>query len=52
MIRHVGEQSLLILLDNCEHLVDACAAIALALLQRVSEPADHRHQQAVAPDPG
>jgi len=32
VIRHVGEQSMLILLDNCEHLVDRCAAIALALL--------------------
>ena len=32
VIRHVGEQTLLIVLDNCEHLVDACASIALALL--------------------
>ncbi len=31
-IRHIGDQSLLIILDNCEHLVDACAAAALALL--------------------
>jgi predicted ATPase len=32
VIRHVDEQRLLLLLDNCEHLVEACASTAQALL--------------------
>jgi predicted ATPase len=31
-IRHVGERHMLLLLDNCEHLVEACASAAEALL--------------------
>ena len=31
-IRHVGERHMLLLLDNCEHLVEACASAAQALL--------------------
>jgi predicted ATPase len=30
----LGPQDLLILLDNCEHLIDACAKIADAILRR------------------
>lgn len=33
----LGEQPLLLVLDNCEHLVDACAALAEALLRRCSD---------------
>jgi predicted ATPase/class 3 adenylate cyclase len=29
----IGERSLLVLLDNCEHLIDACAKLADALLR-------------------
>ncbi len=32
VIRHVGERRLLLLLDNCEHLVEACASTAQVLL--------------------
>jgi predicted ATPase/DNA-binding SARP family transcriptional activator len=32
VIRHIADRRLLLLLDNCEHLVDACAATAQALL--------------------
>jgi predicted ATPase len=32
VIRQVGDRRLLLLLDNCEHLVEACAATAQALL--------------------
>ena len=32
LIRHVDDRHLLLLLDNCEHLVEACASSAQALL--------------------
>jgi non-specific serine/threonine protein kinase len=32
LIEHVRERNLLIILDNCEHLVDACARLAYLLL--------------------
>lgn len=32
VIRHVDDRRLLLLLDNCEHLVEACASAAQALL--------------------
>lgn len=31
---HLAEKQLLLILDNCEHLVDACAALAEGLLHR------------------
>jgi non-specific serine/threonine protein kinase len=33
LIRFLGPRHLLLLLDNCEHLVDACAALASAILR-------------------
>jgi predicted ATPase/class 3 adenylate cyclase len=36
LINHLRERQLLILLDNCEHLVDACAQLAKTLLQRTT----------------
>jgi predicted ATPase/class 3 adenylate cyclase/transcriptional regulator with XRE-family HTH domain len=33
LLAHLRERHLLLVLDNCEHLVSACAALALALLQ-------------------
>ncbi|MHB8496195.1 MAG: tetratricopeptide repeat protein [Casimicrobiaceae bacterium] len=33
LVKHVAQRQLLILLDNCEHLIDACAHLAKALLQ-------------------
>jgi predicted ATPase/class 3 adenylate cyclase/DNA-binding CsgD family transcriptional regulator len=33
LVDAVGERSLLVLLDNCEHLIDACAKLADALLR-------------------
>lgn len=33
LVHHVRERCLLLILDNCEHLVDACAEISAALLQ-------------------
>ena len=33
MVSHLCERSTLVILDNCEHLVDACAALADALLK-------------------
>ncbi|HEX6200634.1 MAG TPA: AAA family ATPase, partial [Thermoanaerobaculia bacterium] len=33
LLAHLRERSLLLVLDNCEHLVDACAALADALLR-------------------
>jgi predicted ATPase/class 3 adenylate cyclase/DNA-binding CsgD family transcriptional regulator len=32
VIRFVNERRMLLVLDNCEHLLDACAALAVALL--------------------
>jgi predicted ATPase/class 3 adenylate cyclase len=32
VVRHVGEREMLIVLDNCEHLLDACASLIGALL--------------------
>jgi predicted ATPase/DNA-binding SARP family transcriptional activator len=34
LIEHIGEQHLLVLLDNCEHLIDAAAALTESLLRR------------------
>jgi predicted ATPase/class 3 adenylate cyclase len=33
LVEGVGDRSLLVLLDNCEHLIDACAKLADALLR-------------------
>ena len=33
LIKNVGDRNLLLILDNCEHLVDACAELATRLLQ-------------------
>ena len=33
LLSHLRERSLLLVLDNCEHIVDACAAFAAALLE-------------------
>ena len=32
LIRFIGDRPMLLVLDNCEHLADACAAMAAALL--------------------
>jgi predicted ATPase/class 3 adenylate cyclase/DNA-binding CsgD family transcriptional regulator len=32
LLRFVGERRMLLVLDNCEHLLDACAALVVALL--------------------
>jgi predicted ATPase/DNA-binding CsgD family transcriptional regulator len=32
LLRFVGERRMLLMLDNCEHLLDACAALVVALL--------------------
>ncbi|MEO9135500.1 MAG: tetratricopeptide repeat protein [Casimicrobiaceae bacterium] len=37
LIRHCGDRKLMLILDNCEHLIDACAALAAALLQSVPD---------------
>jgi len=34
--RFVAERQMLVVLDNCEHLLDACAALVLALLEILS----------------
>ena len=41
---HLGSRGVLLVLDNCEHLVGDCASLAEALLF-LSEPANPRHQQ-------
>lgn len=33
LVRHVADRELLVILDNCEHLIDACAQLAKRLLQ-------------------
>lgn len=33
LVHAIGDRSMLLVLDNCEHLVDACAALADALLR-------------------
>ena len=33
LVRFVGEKNLLLLLDNCEHLLDACGTLVVELLQ-------------------
>ena len=33
LVEAVGEQSMLVLLDNCEHVIDACAKLADMLLR-------------------
>jgi predicted ATPase/class 3 adenylate cyclase/DNA-binding CsgD family transcriptional regulator len=32
LIRFIGDRNMLVVLDNCEHLLDACAALAVVLL--------------------
>ena len=32
VVRFIGEKAILLLLDNCEHLLDACGAIVVELL--------------------
>ncbi|WP_241010718.1 LuxR family transcriptional regulator [Mycobacterium camsae] len=32
LVRFIGEKSMLLVLDNCEHLLDACGALAVELL--------------------
>ncbi len=32
LLRFVGDRRMLLVLDNCEHLLDACAALVVALL--------------------
>ncbi|WP_231388143.1 LuxR C-terminal-related transcriptional regulator [Mycobacterium sp. 360MFTsu5.1] len=32
LLRFVGDRNLLVVLDNCEHLLDACAALVVAIL--------------------
>lgn len=36
LARAVGQRSILVILDNCEHLVDACAVLSSSLLRRCS----------------
>lgn len=33
MVNRIGERAILVILDNCEHLIDACAAAAEVLLK-------------------
>lgn len=35
IVHHCADRRLLLILDNCEHLIDACAALAAELLQSV-----------------
>jgi class 3 adenylate cyclase len=49
---YVGPKALLLLLDNCEHLIDACARLAESLLHtsvgsRISPPAERRWESPV-----
>jgi predicted ATPase/DNA-binding CsgD family transcriptional regulator len=37
LIDHIGTKNLLLILDNCEHLLDACAVLADALLHEAAE---------------
>ena len=39
MVEAVGQRSLLLLLDNCEHILDACAKLADALLRNCPKAA-------------
>ena len=32
LLRFVGDRRMLLVLDNCEHLLDACAALVVAVL--------------------
>ena len=32
LVRFIGDRDMLVVLDNCEHLLDACAALVVALL--------------------
>lgn len=34
LIKYLGGQERLLVLDNCEHLIHACASLAAALLER------------------
>jgi predicted ATPase/class 3 adenylate cyclase len=36
LVRHCHDRALLLVLDNCEHLIDACAEFAVQLLQSTS----------------
>ena len=46
LIDYVASKRLLLVLDNCEHLLDACAVLADAVLREAPVAADPRHQQA------
>ena len=46
LIEYVASKRLLLVLDNCEHLLDACAVLADAILREAPSAADPCHQQA------
>jgi len=37
IVRHCHDRTILLVLDNCEHLIDACAEFAVQLLQSTSD---------------
>jgi hypothetical protein len=44
LCEHVRQRKLLFILDNCEHLVSACASLADTLLRGAPGSSDHRHE--------
>jgi hypothetical protein len=40
LINHLGSKMMLLVLDNCEHLIEACAQLANALLPEPQDPRD------------
>ncbi len=44
LVDYLKHRQLLLLLDNCEHLVEACARLAESLLKELSEPANSCYQ--------
>ncbi len=44
LAKFVGDRQTLIVLDNCEHLLDATASLAAELLATCPGPADSGHQ--------
>ena len=45
--KHVGDKRLLLVLDNCEHVIDAAASVA-ELILRASADTGERAEQALA----
>ena len=44
LVEGIGEREILLVLDNCEHVLDTVASFAMHVLGRLRRPGDHHYQ--------